>query len=207
MWYTFYPALRCNLRESHMEAEARGEGNISPSRFLERNICHRIIAGPVGQYTWQLNSSEHLVLLETPWTSPLSGFELLQSFASNPVRVIFTVFHIHVGSSPDLLWNAYNIPLKSGIENYGHFWWSNHLYTVHIICFSVFTAFTSKDLKMYLRLIRSIRKTYLYYFDPLKPHVYIVKVGFTGVYIIFLISAQNIDCGYSLELPRRSGSD
>ena len=25
---------------------------------------------------------------------------------------------------------------------------------------------------------------------------------FTGVYIIFLISAQNIDCGYSLELPR-----
>ena len=30
---------------------------------------------------------------------------------------------------------------------------------------------------------------------PLKPHFYIVKLGFTGVYIIFLISAQNIDCG------------
>ena len=30
-----------------------------------------------------------------------------------------------------------------------------------------------------------------------------VKLGFTGVYIIFLISAQNIDCGYSLEPPRR----
>ena len=27
-------------------------------------------------------------------------------------------------------------------------------------------------------------------FDPLKPHFYIVKLGFTGVYIIFLISAQ-----------------
>ena len=27
-----------------------------------------------------------------------------------------------------------------------------------------------------------------------------VKLGFTGVYIIFLISAQNIDCGYSLVL-------
>ena len=26
--------------------------------------------------------------------------------------------------------------------------------------------------------------------DPLKPHFYIVKLGFTGVYIIFLISAQ-----------------
>ena len=40
----------------------------------------------------------------------------------------------------------------------------------------------------------------------LKPHFYIVKLGFTGVYIIFLISAQNIDCGYSLEPPRRGGS-
>ena len=30
-----------------------------------------------------------------------------------------------------------------------------------------------------------ITKTYLYNFDPLKPHFYIVKLGFTGVYIIF----------------------
>ena len=37
---------------------------------------------------------------------------------------------------------------------------------------------------------RLITKTCLYYFDPLKPHFYIVKLGFTGVYIIFLISAQ-----------------
>ena len=49
-----------------------------------------------------------------------------------------------------------------------------------------------------------ITKTYLYNFYPLKPHFYIVKLGFTGVYIIFLISAQNIDCGYSLEPPRGS---
>ena len=35
-----------------------------------------------------------------------------------------------------------------------------------------------------------ITKTHLYNFDPLKPHFYIVKLGFTGVYIIFLISAQ-----------------
>ena len=48
-----------------------------------------------------------------------------------------------------------------------------------------------------------ITKTCLYKFDPLKPHFYIVKLGFTGVYIIFLISARNIDCGYSLEPPRR----
>ena len=36
----------------------------------------------------------------------------------------------------------------------------------------------------------NITKTCLYNFDPLKPHFYIVKLGFTGVYIIFLISAQ-----------------
>ena len=35
-----------------------------------------------------------------------------------------------------------------------------------------------------------ITKTCLYDFDPLKPHFYIVKLGFTGVYIIFLISAH-----------------
>ena len=32
-----------------------------------------------------------------------------------------------------------------------------------------------------------ITKTSLYNFDPFKPHFYIVKLGFTGVYIIFLI--------------------
>ena len=52
-----------------------------------------------------------------------------------------------------------------------------------------------------------ISKTYLYNFDPLKPYFYTVKLGFTRVYIIFLISAQNIDCGYSLEPPRRGGSN
>ena len=50
--------------------------------------------------------------------------------------------------------------------------------------------------------VKHITKTYLYKFDPLKPHFYIVKLGFTGVYIIFLIADQNIDCGYSLKPPR-----
>ena len=52
-----------------------------------------------------------------------------------------------------------------------------------------------------------IMKTRLYNFDPLKPHFYIVKLGFTGVYIIFIILLKNIDCGYSLEPPRRGGSN
>ena len=43
---------------------------------------------------------------------------------------------------------------------------------------------------------------------PLKPHFYIVKLGFTGVYIIiFLFLLKNIDCGYSLEPPGRGGSN
>ena len=39
--------------------------------------------------------------------------------------------------------------------------------------------------------------------SPLKPQFYTVKLGFAGVYIIFLISAQNIARGYSLEPPHR----
>ena len=52
-----------------------------------------------------------------------------------------------------------------------------------------------------------ITKTCLYNFDPFKPHLYIVKQGFTGIYIIFLILLKNIDCGYSLEPPHRGGSN
>ena len=52
-----------------------------------------------------------------------------------------------------------------------------------------------------------ITKTHLCNFDPLKPHFYIIKLGFTGVYIIFLISAQNIHCGYLLELPQWGSSN
>ena len=38
---------------------------------------------------------------------------------------------------------------------------------------------------------------------PLKPHFYISKLGYAGVYLFFLFLLQNIDCGYSLEPPRR----
>ena len=53
----------------------------------------------------------------------------------------------------------------------------------------------------------TITKTCLYNFDLLKPHLDLMKLGFTGVYIIFLISAQNIDCGHSLEPPRQGSSN
>ena len=52
-------------------------------------------------------------------------------------------------------------------------------------------------------------KTRLYNFDPLKPHFYIAKLGFTGLgyTLFFLFLLKNIDCGYSLEPPRRGGSN
>ena len=37
-----------------------------------------------------------------------------------------------------------------------------------------------------------ITKTHLYNFDPFKPHFYIVKLGFTVVYIIFPILRKKI---------------
>ena len=51
-----------------------------------------------------------------------------------------------------------------------------------------------------------ITKTCLYNFDPFKPHFYTLKLGFKGVYIILIISAQTF-CEYSLEPPRRGGSN
>ena len=63
----------------------------------------------------------------------------------------------------------------------------------------------SKDLYLQsdhgLYYLPLITKTRLYNFDSLKPHFYIVKLGFTGVYIIFL---NQIDCGYSLEPLREA---
>ena len=44
-------------------------------------------------------------------------------------------------------------------------------------------------------------------FDPLNPHFYKVKMGFTGIYIFFLFLLNNIDCGYSLEQHRRGDSN
>ena len=52
-----------------------------------------------------------------------------------------------------------------------------------------------------------IRKTCPCNIYPLIPHFYIAKLGYAGVYLFFLFLLQNIDCGYSLEPPRRGGSN
>ena len=63
-------------------------------------------------------------------------------------------------------------------------------------------SITPKNIGVY------IMKVYLYYFDPHKPLFRIVKLGFTGVYIIFFsFLLKNIDCGYSLQPHRRGGSN
>ena len=51
----------------------------------------------------------------------------------------------------------------------------------------IYTDFSSMSFKIKRFNITTTR---LYNFDPIKPHFYIVKLGFTGVNIIFLISAQ-----------------
>ena len=55
--------------------------------------------------------------------------------------------------------------------------------------------------------IQNIRKTCLCNEYSLKPHFYKVKLGYAGVYLFFLFLLQNIDCGYTLEPPRRGGSN
>ena len=62
----------------------------------------------------------------------------------------------------------------------------------HLCCtgdWNVSLTTRTEHIFLILNCIR-ITKTYLYDFDPFKPHSYIAKLGFTGVYIIFLISAQ-----------------
>ena len=45
---------------------------------------------------------------------------------------------------------------------------------------------SNANLKLENQIWKSISRKH----DSLKPHFYIVKLGFTGVYVIFLISAQ-----------------
>ena len=98
--------------------------------------------------------------------------------------------------------------------------WTNTLHFYYpctvVSCLSIYELFifhlysTDTLTVSILDLFESITKTYLYYFTtprhPTKPHFYIVKLGFTGVYIIFfLFLLKTIECGYSLEPPCRGG--
>ena len=68
---------------------------------------------------------------------------------------------------------------------------------------------------IYLSIYLFIIKYYLnyhenmpiYFCPPLKPYSYIIKLAFTEVYIIFLLSSQIKGFGYALDPPRRGGSN
>ena len=92
-------------------------------------------------------------------------------------------------------------PAKLQINLHIHAFWSESSLAAFLIdrMQSVFMRTTKNLIKLHLcRLIwvfvghtyQNITKTCLYNCDPLKPHFCIVKLGFTGVYINFLISAQ-----------------
>ena len=72
-----------------------------------------------------------------------------------------------------------------------------------MICFSDFLKYAMR----YSNQVHSIMKTCPCNIYPLEPHFYIVKLGYAGVDQFFLFLLQNIDCGYSLEPPRRGGSN
>ena len=55
-----------------------------------------------------------------------------------------------------------------------------------------------------MSILKTITKTRLYNFDPLKPHFYILNWGLQGYTLFFLFLLKNIDCGYSLEPPRQA---
>ena len=83
----------------------------------------------------------------------------------------------------------------SGIFISKYLVWEKYRHVVFIEYMSVYfdsklTWFNPWAVTYFTNNFLFIMKTCLYNFDPLKPHFYIVKLGFTGVYIIFLISAQ-----------------
>ena len=49
--------------------------------------------------------------------------------------------------------------------------------------------------------IKTLKKTSCIEY-PAKSHFYVVKLGYAGIYLLFLFLLQNIDCGYSLEPPQ-----
>ena len=83
--------------------------------------------------------------------------------------------------------------LQNLSESMNYFRETKSIRTVILINFTdniiIKTAVWENQFETKVKLL-CISKTCLYNFDPLKPHFCIVKLGFTGVYIIFLISAQ-----------------
>ena len=120
---------------------------------------------------------------------------------------------IHKGLSDDLFQGQDSsvsvFSLCASVVNYMAFFFFFFFFAPHHSFFWCLRRVKLRDcgislvyLLIFLRMPLGITKKCLYNSDPLEPHFYVVKLGFKGVYVIFLISAQDIDYGYSLELPR-----
>ena len=96
-------------------------------------------------------------------------------------------------NSPNVIWIVSSFYFFTG-QNLLFFW--SKLFTLRV-------DFLPKVLCVH----KKSRKHAYIILTPLNPTFYIVRLGFTGVYIIYLISVKNIDCWYSFEPPRRSGSN
>ena len=86
------------------------------------------------------------------------------------------------------------VAVERDVTNLWHYLLIQHVMNSNQICctslWTTTTNFVTDSRGRWQRSKSHITKTYLYNFDPLKPDFYIVKLGFTWIYIIFLISAQ-----------------
>ena len=116
-------------------------------------------------------------------------------------EMIFNIFPIQMYGAH--IWPCRKKSQRSTYEQqlykFGRQWVSDAIY--HTISLKVFVVLEKKRFfkcfTIYVygghrvqwcgtsRITFHITKTCLYKVDPLKPHFYIVKLGFTGVYIIF----------------------
>ena len=93
---------------------------------------------------------------------------------------------------------------ENGLISFTDIQTSDHLLitTVWSVCTVFCNAFYDNSVSGWWIIDQGlyIIKTCLYSFDPLEPHFYTVKLGFT---LIFLFLLRNIHYGYSLKPPRR----
>ena len=108
------------------------------------------------------------------------------------------IWAFELGFYPIILWNAILRSLKH--TNLGLF----------IACAHISPPCLQKLNKKYPRMHINVHSSGKYIRamnTPEKPHIYLEKLGFAGVYLFFLFLLQNIDCGYALEPPQRGGSN
>ena len=76
------------------------------------------------------------------------------------------------------------------VGNLGHYVIIYFIVTRHPFIIDKITTYHNSRGTTFPTKLHVIMKIYLHNFDPLTPHFYIVKLEFTAVYIIFIISAQ-----------------